>query len=220
MRPNHHNNKNSKNNNRQRSRGRRQNSGGGGNPSNRVYDSNGPDVRVRGSAQTVADKYLQLATDAQSSGDSIKAEGYFQFAEHYLRIVAANNALRAQKQAEKEKAMAEQNAKREARKAEEAAARAAAEEAKANANENSNAEADDKPKADEGDNSQDNPNWEGPQPAFLQADDDAEKPPVEKKPKRQRRKPVAKKAKSEKTDDVRQEVQSDSDSPEQDAAVG
>ena len=71
--------------NRSRNRGRRPSSS-----VNRVYESNGPDVKVRGTAQTVADKYLQLARDAQSSGDIVKAESYFQHAEHYLRIVAAN----------------------------------------------------------------------------------------------------------------------------------
>jgi hypothetical protein len=55
----------------------------------RVYESNGPDVKVRGTAQTVADKYLQLARDAHSAGDPVMAEGYFQHAEHYLRILAA-----------------------------------------------------------------------------------------------------------------------------------
>jgi hypothetical protein len=73
--------------NRSRSRGRRPT--GGGNQSGRVYESNGPDVKVRGTAQTVADKYLQLARDAHSAGDTVMAEGYFQHAEHYLRIVAA-----------------------------------------------------------------------------------------------------------------------------------
>ncbi len=66
--------------------------GGGGNPINRVYDSNGPDVKVRGTAQTVADKYMQLARDAHSSGDIVMAESYYQHAEHYLRIVAAAQA--------------------------------------------------------------------------------------------------------------------------------
>ena len=84
------------NKNRSRGRGRRQ----GGNPANRVYDSNGPDVRVRGTAQTIADKYQQLARDAQSSGDGVKAESYFQHAEHYLRIIAAAQAQRQQKLAE------------------------------------------------------------------------------------------------------------------------
>ncbi|MFW6076173.1 MAG: DUF4167 domain-containing protein [Hyphomicrobiales bacterium] len=72
--------------NRSRSRGRRPT----GNQSGRVYESNGPDVKVRGTAQTVADKYLQLARDAHSVGDTVMAEGYFQHAEHYLRIVAAS----------------------------------------------------------------------------------------------------------------------------------
>jgi hypothetical protein len=63
--------------------------GGGGNPINRVYESNGPDVKVRGTAQTIAEKYMQLARDAQSSGDTVMAESYNQHAEHYLRILAA-----------------------------------------------------------------------------------------------------------------------------------
>ncbi|MGH2359085.1 MAG: DUF4167 domain-containing protein, partial [bacterium] len=71
-------------------------SGGGGNPINRVYDSNGPDVKVRGTAQTVADKYLQLARDAHSSGDIVMAESYYQHAEHYLRILAAAQAYNQQ----------------------------------------------------------------------------------------------------------------------------
>ena len=79
--------------NRSRSRGRRPTGGGGGNQSGRVYESNGPDVKVRGTAQTVADKYLQLARDAHSAGDTVMAEGYFQHAEHYLRIVAASQPL-------------------------------------------------------------------------------------------------------------------------------
>jgi hypothetical protein len=70
---------------RSRTRGRRPTS----NMSGRVYESNGPDVKVRGTAQTVADKYLQLARDAHSAGDTVMAEGYFQHAEHYLRILAA-----------------------------------------------------------------------------------------------------------------------------------
>lgn len=64
-------------------------SGGGGNPVNRVYESNGPDVKVRGTAQTVAEKYMQLGRDAQSSGDNVMAESYFQFSEHYFRVMAA-----------------------------------------------------------------------------------------------------------------------------------
>ncbi len=79
----------------------RGNGGGGGNHSNnnnnrrghnpltRVYESNGPDVKIRGTANHVAEKYLQLARDAQSSGDPVSAENYFQHAEHYFRLIAA-----------------------------------------------------------------------------------------------------------------------------------
>ncbi len=84
--------------NRHRSGGGGGNSGGGGNPLSRVYESNGPDVKVRGTAQTIADKYLQLGRDAQSSGDIVMAESYFQHAEHYLRIVFAAQAYNQQSQ--------------------------------------------------------------------------------------------------------------------------
>lgn len=62
------------------------------NQANRVYESNGPDVKVRGTAPHVAEKYQSLARDAQSSGDTIAAENYLQHAEHYLRIIAAAQA--------------------------------------------------------------------------------------------------------------------------------
>src|SRR5438067_5472242 len=100
MRPGQHNSKRS----RGRSRGRHPGGGGGssssggGNPINRVYESNGPDVKVRGTAQTVADKYLQLGRDAQSSGDNIMAENFYQHAEHYLRILSAAQAYNQQYQ--------------------------------------------------------------------------------------------------------------------------
>src|ERR1700712_4227895 len=74
--------------------------GGGGTPirhhngqiplnRNHVFDSNGPDMRVRGTAQQLFEKYLQLGRDATSSGDRVMAEGYFQHAEHYFRILNA-----------------------------------------------------------------------------------------------------------------------------------
>ena len=59
------------------------------NPLKSFYESNGPDVKVRGPAAIVAEKYLQLARDAQTSGDLIAAEGYLQHAEHYNRLIAA-----------------------------------------------------------------------------------------------------------------------------------
>lgn len=75
-----------------RMRGRNNNNSGNRkapNPLQRSYESNGPDVKVRGTAQHVAEKYLQLARDAQSSGDPVAAENYFQHAEHYYRILLA-----------------------------------------------------------------------------------------------------------------------------------
>lgn len=85
MRPN-----NQQNNNKNRSRGRNNNGGRKhGNPLSRNYESNGPDVKVRGNASHIAEKYLQLARDAQSSGDSVMAENYLQHAEHYFRILSA-----------------------------------------------------------------------------------------------------------------------------------
>jgi len=71
-------------------RGRNRRGGGGGqNPLTRVYESNGPDVKIRGTAHHVAEKYLQLARDAQSGGDPVSAESYLQHAEHYFRLIAA-----------------------------------------------------------------------------------------------------------------------------------
>lgn len=64
----------------------------GANPLTRTYDSAGPDVKVRGTAQHVAEKYMTLARDAQSAGDRVMAENYLQHAEHYNRIIAAAQA--------------------------------------------------------------------------------------------------------------------------------
>ena len=69
---------------RSRGRGRRQQ-----NPLNRSYDSNGPEVRVRGTASQVYEKYQSLARDAMASGDRVMAENLQQHAEHYYRIIAA-----------------------------------------------------------------------------------------------------------------------------------
>ncbi len=64
----------------------------GQNPLTRTYDSSGPDVKIRGTAQHIAEKYMNLARDAQSSGDRVMAENYLQHAEHYNRIIAAAQA--------------------------------------------------------------------------------------------------------------------------------
>src|SRR6188472_4614862 len=81
MRGRNNNNNNSNNNNRK-----------GPNPLTRNYESNGPDVKIRGSAQQIAEKYATLARDAHSSGDRVMAENYLQHAEHYNRIIAAAQA--------------------------------------------------------------------------------------------------------------------------------
>jgi hypothetical protein len=72
-----------------RMRNRNHRKGGGQNPMTRVYESNGPEVKIRGTASHVAEKYLQLARDAQGSGDPVSAENFYQHAEHYFRIIAA-----------------------------------------------------------------------------------------------------------------------------------
>lgn len=96
--------------NRQRSRGRGNNNRNANNRNqlNRSMESNGPDVRIRGTAAHIAEKYSQLANDAQTAGDTVSAQSYWQFAEHYNRLVAAAQA--AQQQAREE-----QQAAREAR---------------------------------------------------------------------------------------------------------
>ena len=72
-----------------RMRGRNNNHRKSQNPLTRVYESNGPDVKIRGTASHIAEKYIQLARDSQSSGDPIAAENYYQHAEHYFRLIAA-----------------------------------------------------------------------------------------------------------------------------------
>jgi uncharacterized protein DUF4167 len=72
-----------------RMRGRNNNHRKSHNPMARVFESNGPDVKIRGNPAHIAEKYMQLARDAQSSGDPIAAENYYQHAEHYYRVIAA-----------------------------------------------------------------------------------------------------------------------------------
>jgi hypothetical protein len=59
------------------------------NPLARSYESNGPDVKIRGTAAHIAEKYMSLARDALASGDMVTAESYLQHAEHYNRIIMA-----------------------------------------------------------------------------------------------------------------------------------
>ncbi len=62
------------------------------NPLARNYESNGPDVKIRGTAAHIAEKYMSLARDALASGDMVTAESYLQHAEHYNRIIMAAQA--------------------------------------------------------------------------------------------------------------------------------
>ena len=82
-----------------RGRGRHNNNNGnsnnsnnnrrGQNPLTRSYESNGPGVKIRGNPAHIAEKYISLARDAQTSGDPVLAENYLQHAEHYNRIILA-----------------------------------------------------------------------------------------------------------------------------------
>ena len=88
---------------RGRGRGRRGNNGGQPHVPNRntSYESNGPDVKLRGNAQQLYEKYMALAHDASSSGERISAEAYSQFADHYFRLhQAAVGAAEARRQNE------------------------------------------------------------------------------------------------------------------------
>ena len=66
----------------------RTNNGSGGNVINRVFDSSGPEGKVRGTPAQIIDKYNQLARDAQVSGDRVATENFQQHAEHYLRMLS------------------------------------------------------------------------------------------------------------------------------------
>src|SRR5246500_3844968 len=83
--------RNGQNNKRMRNRNNNNNNNNrrGQNPMTRVFESNGPDIKIRGTASHVAEKYVQLAGDARSSGDAVAPENYDQHAEHYFRLIAA-----------------------------------------------------------------------------------------------------------------------------------
>jgi hypothetical protein len=86
---------------RSRGRGRRPQGGHGGHGHhnhNRSFDSAGPDVKIRGTAASVYEKYLQLARDAGSAGDRVTQENYLQHAEHYYRILMAQGGPAVQQQ--------------------------------------------------------------------------------------------------------------------------
>ena len=94
---------------RSRGKNRNNNNRSGVNIVNRVFDSSGPEGKVRGTPQQIIEKYQQLHRDAQLAGDRVAAENFQQHAEHYARMLAD--------------AMKEQEAKREAQEAQQAAQR-------------------------------------------------------------------------------------------------
>ena len=71
-------------------RGKGNNGRKNSNPRSNNYESNGPEVKVRGNAQQVVEKYLAMARDASLTDDRVAAENYFQHAEHYYRLMTAN----------------------------------------------------------------------------------------------------------------------------------
>ena len=78
-----------------RGRGRNNNNRKSQNPLTRSYESNGPDVKIRGTPSHIAEKYVAMARDALSSGDPVLAENYLQHAEHYNRIIMTHREQQA-----------------------------------------------------------------------------------------------------------------------------
>jgi hypothetical protein len=95
---------------RPRNKNNRNRSSSVGNVVNRVFDSSGPEGKVRGTPQQIIDKYNQLARDAQLSNDRVNAENFQQHAEHYMRMLS--EAQREQ-DARREQQEREQDARRE-----------------------------------------------------------------------------------------------------------
>ncbi|WP_298857022.1 DUF4167 domain-containing protein [uncultured Sulfitobacter sp.] len=98
-------------NNKNRNRGGGNNQGG--NVVNRVFDSSGPEGKVRGTPSQVIEKYNQLARDAQLSNDRVAMENFQQHAEHYLRLLSEAQKEIDAKREEQEKANRERQAERD-----------------------------------------------------------------------------------------------------------
>jgi len=92
-----------------------------GNIVNRVFDSSGPEGKVRGTPQQIIDKYNQLTRDAQLSNDRVAAENFQQHAEHYARMLGEAQREQEAKKAEQEAQQQQAREAREARQAEAAA---------------------------------------------------------------------------------------------------
>ncbi|MBB95554.1 MAG: nucleoside triphosphate hydrolase [Rhodobacteraceae bacterium] len=90
----------------------------GGNVVNRVFDSSGPEGKVRGTPQQIIDKYNQLARDAQLGNDRVAAENFQQHAEHYLRLLSEAQREQDQRREEQERQNRERQAERDRERAE------------------------------------------------------------------------------------------------------
>ena len=90
---------------------RRRNRRPGGNNNGNNSESNGPSIKVRGSSKQIYEKYLSLARDAESSGDNVLLESYYQHAEHYVRILIESGKFEKQESPDEEKNSSSQNSK-------------------------------------------------------------------------------------------------------------
>ncbi len=90
----------------------------GGNVINRVFDSSGPEGKVRGTPQQIIDKYNQLARDAQLAGDRVATENFQQHAEHYTRLLSEAQREMEAKREEQERQNRERQAERDRERAE------------------------------------------------------------------------------------------------------
>ncbi len=89
-----------------------------GNVMNRVFDSSGPEGKVRGTPQQIIDKYNQLTRDAQLSNDRVAAENFQQHAEHYTRMLGEAQKEQDAKREEQERQNRERQAERDRERAE------------------------------------------------------------------------------------------------------
>jgi hypothetical protein len=88
---------------------RRRNRRPGGSNNGNNSESNGPSIKVRGSSKQIYEKYLSLARDAESSGDNVLLESYYQHAEHYVRILIESGKFEKQESPNEEKNSSSQN---------------------------------------------------------------------------------------------------------------
>lgn len=102
---------------RSRNKNRSNNRPSGGNIINRVFDSSGPEGKVRGTPSQIIEKYNQLARDAQLAGDRVATENFQQHAEHYLRLLGEAQREMDAKREEQERQNRERQAERDRERA-------------------------------------------------------------------------------------------------------